>query len=210
MKKGSKMTDEQKKKISESGKNAWNLERRKKMSDEYKGENNPMYGKTHSVEARKKISIGNAGKTMSVEARKKISISTSGEKNHNYGKKMADEQRAKISKNHADVSGENNPAYKHGRSGTKEFEAYRSAKRRQQKSDQTPELTEIEQNKIHFIYELAATMADVNVDHYQPLSKGGLHHPDNLQILDTKLNLEKKDKWPLSIDEQNKYCGLRI
>ena len=37
MKKGSKMTDEQKKKISESGKNAWNLERRKKMSDEYKG-----------------------------------------------------------------------------------------------------------------------------------------------------------------------------
>ena len=150
------------------------------------------------------------GSKHTAEAKKKIGDSERGEKNHNYGKKFSKEYRANISKNHADMSGENNPAYRHGMSGTKENECYRTAKRRAIKLNQTPKLTEIEQNKIRFIYKLAATMADVNVDHYQPLSKGGLHHPDNLQILDTKLNLEKKDKWPLSIDEQKKYRGLRI
>ena len=33
-----------------------------------------------------------------------------------------------------------------------------------------------------------------HVDHTIPLSKGGLHHPDNLQIVAKKYNLEKGSK----------------
>jgi 5-methylcytosine-specific restriction endonuclease McrA len=49
-----------------------------------------------------------------------------------------------------------------------------------------------------------------HVDHIIPLNKGGLHHPDNLQILDGKLNDSKKDKWPLSEEENKRYKGLRL
>lgn len=34
-----------------------------------------------------------------------------------------------------------------------------------------------------------------HVDHIQPLSKGGRHHPSNLQILTAEENLKKGDKW---------------
>jgi len=34
-----------------------------------------------------------------------------------------------------------------------------------------------------------------HVDHIKPLSKGGKHHPENLQILDAKLNLRKAAKY---------------
>ena len=34
-----------------------------------------------------------------------------------------------------------------------------------------------------------------DVDHIKPLSKGGLHHPDNLRIITASLNRSKKDKW---------------
>jgi len=75
---------------------------------------------------------------------------------------------------------------------------------------QTPELTEIERNRINFIYEVASTIADYQVDHVTPLSRGGLHHPDNLQILDKQLNLQKSDKYPLTEEERMKYKGLKV
>jgi len=49
-----------------------------------------------------------------------------------------------------------------------------------------------------------------HVDHIQPLNKGGLHHEDNLQILEVHLNLQKHNKWPLTKEEQIKYEGYRI
>ncbi len=49
-----------------------------------------------------------------------------------------------------------------------------------------------------------------HVDHIQPLSKGGLHHEDNLQILESHLNLQKNDKWPLTSDERLKYAGVTL
>lgn len=82
------------------------------------------------------------------------------------------------------------------------------AKRRAMKLNQTPQNADIE--KIQFIYEVASTMVDYHVDHIQPLSKGGLHHENNLQILKANLNMEKKDKWPLTPEEQIKYKGYRI
>lgn len=107
------------------------------MSRDHRGSKNPMYGKTHSPEARGKISIGNKGKEISPEVRQKISNGLKGEKNHNYGKKFSKEYRNKISVNHADMSGENNPSYKDGRCKTKEYELYRAAQKRAKKLNLT-------------------------------------------------------------------------
>jgi hypothetical protein len=49
-----------------------------------------------------------------------------------------------------------------------------------------------------------------HVDHIQPLTKGGQHHEDNLQILEATLNLQKNNKWPLTPEEQIKYKGVKI
>ena len=98
------VTDETRAKISKAA-----LER------DMSGENNPMYGKTHSPETRAKISetrkaenlsdetraklsAAQKGKTLSAETRAKISEANKGEKNHFYGKRHTEETKAKISK----------------------------------------------------------------------------------------------------------------
>ena len=63
---------------------------------------------------------------------------------------------------------------------------------------------------IQFYYTVCSTMKDYHVDHIQPLSKGGLHHQDNLQLLEKHLNLEKHNKWPLTPEEEIKYKGLKL
>lgn len=60
----------------------------------------------------------------------------------------------------------------------------------------SPDLTEEESEKVKQFYWLArdlkaVTGEEYHVDHIKPLSKGGLHHPDNLQILPSDLNLKK-------------------
>jgi hypothetical protein len=47
------------------------------------------------------------------------------------------------------------------------------------KLNQTSQFTEIEQNRIKFIYKVASTMVDYHVDHIHPLSRGGLHYRSN-------------------------------
>ena len=86
----------------------------------------------------------------------------------------------------------------------------RASEKRSRKLDQTPKLTKIEEDRIRFIYSIASTMVDVHVDHIRLLSKGGLHHLDNLQILDGRLNEQKKNKWPLTEGEKVKLKGLRF
>lgn len=65
-------------------------EETKQKLSEYKGEKASMYGKHQTEEAKRKIS----------EARK--------------GKKASNETKQKMSENHADVSGKNNPMYNKG------------------------------------------------------------------------------------------------
>jgi len=48
------------------------------------------------------------------------------------------------------------------------------------------------------------------VDHIKPISKGGSGHENNLQIISSKLNLEKNNKWPLTQKEKEKYNGLKL
>lgn len=76
-------------------------EQLQKKSARVKGENNPMYGKPSPFR----------GQTHTPEVRKHISEKTRGRPGHNKGQKMSPEFCAKISQNHHDVSGENNPMY---------------------------------------------------------------------------------------------------
>jgi len=73
------------------------------------------------------------------------------------------------------------------------------AKRRALKKNQTPDLTELEKAKIEHVYWMAQDCRAVSgetyhVDHIQPISKGGLHHPDNLQVMHWQDNLRKGAK----------------
>lgn len=77
---------------------------KKALSDLYKGENNPFYGKHHTEEAKRKMKINH--------------IDNSGENHPMYGKHHSEETKIKISKNHSDNSGEKHPMY--GKHHTKE------------------------------------------------------------------------------------------
>lgn len=92
------------------------------------GENSPWFNRTHSDEARQKISDGHTGKVLSESTKQKISLAKQGELNWWFGKHHSDlskekmsaaqkgkvfseEHKRKIKENHADVSGENHPNY---------------------------------------------------------------------------------------------------
>lgn len=115
--------------------------------------------------------------------------------------------------------------YKHGLSYTKKYnKQWQKANRdkcnaigaryKAMKRDATPH--DANMDKINLYYQECAALnetfdrGDFEVDHIQPLSKGGLHHEDNLQILGRELNQEKKAKWPLTPEEKIKYGGLKL
>lgn len=59
-------------------------------------ENNPMYGKHHSEDTKKKISEKAIGRTLSEETKKKLSAINAGENNCMYGQTHTKEAREKI------------------------------------------------------------------------------------------------------------------
>jgi len=106
-------------------------------------------GRTHSKEARKKLSDFNKGKTLSKETRKKLSIArrgriissetcaklsyaNMGEKNGMYGRKHTEETKKKISANRSSISGKNNPMYgkKHSDESKKKMSAAKKGKKK--------------------------------------------------------------------------------
>jgi hypothetical protein len=106
MRKGEKCSEEMKKKVSRSGKEHWN------------------FGKHHSEETRKKMSLSQKGKPKSEETKKKISDtwddirkrkfseSQIGEKNLMFGKPKSEEWKRKQSEfMKGRFSGENHPMY---------------------------------------------------------------------------------------------------
>ena len=104
--------------------------------------------------------------------------------------------------------GKNSSRYKHGLSGTRGYICAKAQKRHAMKRNQMPIDANLE--LIQFYYTVAATLYEYEVDHIQPLSKGGLHHEDNLQLLEKKLNGSKYNRWPLTDEEKIKYRGLRL
>ena len=86
------------------------------------------------------------------------------------------------------------------------FNAY-EAKRRALKLNQIPPGTDLK--KVAKIYKLAREISEktgikMHVDHINPLSKGGPHCPENLQIITATENLEKGDKLPSEFYKQGK------
>ena len=91
-------TEEYRKKISEALSGRIRSEEHK---DKFRGENNPMFGKHHSSDARQKISQSQIGKKMNLSSEALLARSENGKRNkgHQYrlGSTLSDEAKAKIS-----------------------------------------------------------------------------------------------------------------
>ena len=92
--KGRKFSEETKLKMSEA-KRKISEETKLKMSEANKGKNNPMYGKKHSEEAKLKISEANKGKKNSEEAKLKMSEAKKGIKFSEEHKRKISEAKSK-------------------------------------------------------------------------------------------------------------------
>ena len=73
------------------------------------GKNNPMFGKTHSEEARQKISV--AAKNISNETRHKMSIAKIGKAGPMLGKTHSEETKKRLSEARKNLIGDNNPFF---------------------------------------------------------------------------------------------------
>ena len=69
-----------------------------KVTRNNKGENNPMYGKNHSEETRKRMSKSHLGHTLSEETKGKISKVLKGRNTWQLGRKASSETKKKMSK----------------------------------------------------------------------------------------------------------------
>jgi|APSaa5957512493_1039668.scaffolds.fasta_scaffold27378_2 5-methylcytosine-specific restriction endonuclease McrA len=71
-----------------------------------------------------------------------------------------------------------------------------AARYRAQKKDQTPDMCDMEVSAIRAMYWISDVLSTscgerFHIDHIKPLSKGGLHEFNNLQILSAEENLSK-------------------
>jgi len=134
---------------------------------------------------RERIAERNKNKIVSEETKKKMSES-------HIGFKVLEITRQKISKNN---KGKHST---HGLSKTRGYRNEKESARRANKRNQTTADANIDE--ILFVYELSSLMNEYGfgikyeVDHIIPLSKGGLHHQDNLQILTAEANHKKNNK----------------
>ena len=83
-------------------------------------------------------------------------------------------------------------------------------KRKQRLREQTPALTQLEQQEISQIYgerdrlNQEAGFIRYHVDHIAPLARGGQHHPNNLQVINASDNARKGARVTLSNLHQNR------
>lgn len=122
------------------------------------------------------------------------------EKNKNYCNQLTKEW----CKNNRNQSNKIKKKYKEKHKNDPSYQAKilnYSAKRRAQKRNCIDDDTK-DDNKIKKIYQIAkklnieAGFCKYHVDHIIPLSRGGKHHQDNLQIILAEENLKKSNKLP--------------
>jgi 5-methylcytosine-specific restriction endonuclease McrA len=85
----------------------------------------------------------------------------------------------------------------HGLSSDTAWQAQYASLKRARKKSQTPEDADFD--KINYMYNVCRSISQIKgkpyqVDHIYPISKGGPHHQDNLQILDGVVNATKYNK----------------
>jgi len=123
------------------------------------------------------------------------------EKNAEYHKKWNIANKEKIAEQKLEyrtrTKGQRAEWSRQYRKSNKEQMAAKSAKRRAYKLNQTPD--DANPEKIMELYKEArelekSTGIKYHVDHIIPLSKGGLHHEDNLQVITATENLRKGAK----------------
>ncbi len=84
-----------------------------------------------------------------------------------------------------------------------------NARYKARKRNQTIELTENEKAKIELYFKISQHLGkDWQVDHIHPLDKGGLHHPDNLQITTKKYNQHKNNNLNFRDPEPLEYFRM--
>lgn len=75
------------------------IETRRKMSESFKGKNNPIYGKHRSEETKRKISEAHKGKTASEETKRKMSAVRKGKKfSAEHKRKLSEARKAYLAK----------------------------------------------------------------------------------------------------------------
>lgn len=111
--KGIKFSDSSKKGMSGKNHHMWGKhpseETREKLSEASRGKNNPFYGKHHSKESVEKMSKAKKGKPSPMKGKHHSEETI--EKMRISRQNISEETRKKMSENHADVSGKNNPNY---------------------------------------------------------------------------------------------------
>ena len=103
--KGRKHTEDSKKQMSSSQKKIWTQEKKNELSEKYKCENNPFYGKKHTKKSKMKMSKSKTGSKNPFYGRKHTEewkedrrIRFSGQNHPMYGKRFSVEQKEKIKK----------------------------------------------------------------------------------------------------------------
>ena len=117
-------------------------------------------------------------------------------------------QQIKYNKKHTEEKAVYDKKYRHN---NRDKRNHWAAKRKANKRGQTPELTSGDCLKLKLMYRIREYFgSDFHLDHIHPLSRGGKHAPDNVQIIKASLNLNKSNKWPLTPEEENMYRGFRL
>jgi hypothetical protein len=158
-----------------------------------------MKGKHKTEEQKQKQSDAMKGKGLGKKRPDhSIKMKTLADQNDNYGMKNPDFRKAALIKRPTDfVSGQKNGRYIDGRKSVPGYAAASSSKRRARIFNQMPLTADL--NKIAAFYRKAKELSlltgeQYDVDHIAPLSKGGLHHEDNLQIITHIENIKKYNK----------------
>jgi len=171
----------------------------KKRTEE--GRNNNFVGcrkgKKKTDEQKKKQSESMKGKNLGKKRpeHRKIMIEIA-RQDETWGLKNP-KLKAIVMKNRPIFSGKNNGRYIDGRTNMPGYAAQLESKKRARKRKQTP--PDADFIKILSFYNKAklltiATGEQYDVDHIIPLSKGGLHHENNMRVITHIENIHKNNK----------------
>lgn len=120
---------------------------------------------------------------------KELARSRAKEYTKNWRAKLTPEQKQNIQEYHKQY------IKQHRKNNKDKYNSY-TAKYRAAVHDQSPELTESQNQWMQAIYKRAKLLSEItgiqyHVDHIWPISKGGLHVPWNLQVIPATDNIKK-------------------